>query len=321
MPMRMAGDDTVRGSCSTRATLSVAVGSRHARDDRGEGAGPEPGLRLAAAAGRAARRQPRAGHALAPRPGDRRAQRRARRPARARDVEPAPALSDHGRGALAGRAQPEPRRSQAARPDPARAGERAARRDRHRASRQLRVILWRVLPWDPSARPAAPGGALWFPRPFQGTGRHDDPARYGCLYVCESPVSAIAEALAPFRGTGDLRPELLHRMGRPLALAQLKLAAGTALIDLDDPGTLAAEALRPSVVATGRRSATQSYAAQLFEAHREAAGLRWWSMLEAAWINVTLFDRAQLALAARAVRPLDRGDADVRAAARFLGLD
>ena len=183
------------------------------------------------------------------------------------------------------------------------------------------MILWRVLPWDPSARPGAPGGALWFPRPFQGTGRHDSPARYGCLYVCESPVSAIAEALAPFRGTGDLAPELLARMSRPLALAQLELDDGAALVDLDDPGTLAAEALRPSVVATGRRSVTQSYAAQLFEAHPEAAGLRWWSTLEAAWINVTLFDRAQLALAARAVRPLDRGDDDVRAAGRFLGLD
>ena len=88
------------------------------------------------------------------------------------------------------------------------------------------MILWRVLPWDPSARPAAPGGALWFPRPFQGTGRHDNPARYGCLYVCEEPVAAIAEALAPFRGTGDLRPELLERMGPALALARLGLEDG-----------------------------------------------------------------------------------------------
>src|SRR5215207_10039703 len=128
MPMRMAGDDTVRGSWSTRATLSVALGSRRARDDRREGAGPEPGLRLAAAAGRAARRQPGAGHALAPRPGDRRAQRRARGPARAGDVEPAAPLSADRRGALAARHEPEPRRPPPARPDPARAGARAARR-------------------------------------------------------------------------------------------------------------------------------------------------------------------------------------------------
>jgi hypothetical protein len=183
------------------------------------------------------------------------------------------------------------------------------------------VNLWRVLPWDPSARPAAPGGALWFPRPFQGTGRHDDPARYGCLYVCESPVSAIAEALAPFRGTGDLSPQLLARMGRPLALAELELGGGSAaLVDLDDPIVLTAESLRPSEVATSRRSVTQGHAARLYDAHPQAAGLRWWSTLEASWINVTLFDRARRALAVRRVRPLGAADDDVRAAAHFLGL-
>jgi RES domain len=182
------------------------------------------------------------------------------------------------------------------------------------------VILWRVLPWDPSARPDAPGGALWFPRAFQGTGRHDDPPRYGCLYVTEEPVAAIAEALAPFRGTGDLGPELLARMGRPLALAELELADDATLVDLDDPGVLATEALRPSVVATSRRQPTQAYAVRLFDAHPHSAGLRWWSTLEASWINVTLFDRAARSLRARSVEPLAVTDDSVRAAARFLGL-
>jgi hypothetical protein len=180
------------------------------------------------------------------------------------------------------------------------------------------VILWRVLPWDPAARPAAPGGPLWFPRPFQGTARHDRPARYGCLYVTEEPVSAVAEALAPFRGTGDMRPELLTRLGRSLALAELALDDGAPILDLDDPRTLVREALRPSQVATRRRTVTQAYAERLFAAG--AAGLRWWSTLEASWINVTLFDRAAASLSVAAVRPLGTGDEDVRAAARFLGL-
>jgi len=182
------------------------------------------------------------------------------------------------------------------------------------------VILWRVLPWDPSARPAGPGGALWFPRPFQGTARHDAPARYGCLYVSEGAPSAIAEVLAPFRGTGDLRPELLARMGRPLALAELELGGDAALVDLDDPAVLAAEGLRPSQVATTRRASTQADAARLFDAHPPAPGLRWWSTLEASWINVTLFDRAAPAVRVRSVRPLAPDDEDVREAARFLGL-
>lgn len=181
------------------------------------------------------------------------------------------------------------------------------------------MILWRVLPWDPSARPQAPGGALWFPRPFQGTARHDNPPRYGCLYVSEAPVSAIAEALAPFRGTGDLHPEMLTRMGRPLALAQLELQDGQ-LLDLDDPSVLLAASLRPSQVATNRRDVTRADAARLFDAHPGAAGLRWWSTLEASWINATLFDRAARRLRVRDVRVLAPGDDDVRAAAAFLGL-
>ncbi len=182
------------------------------------------------------------------------------------------------------------------------------------------MILWRVLPWDPPARPAAPGGALWFPRPFQGTARHDAPARYGCLYVTEAAVSAVAEALAPFRGTGDLHPELLTRTGRPLALAELALEPGAPLIDLDDPAVLTGEGLRPSVVATTHRATTQAYAERLFDAHPGAAGLRWWSTLEAGWLNVTLFDRAAPRLSVRAVRALDPADEVVRDAARFLGL-
>jgi hypothetical protein len=181
------------------------------------------------------------------------------------------------------------------------------------------VILWRVLPWDPSARPGAPGGALWFPRPFQGSARHDNPARYGCLYVTEDPVAAIAETLAPFRGTGDLDPEMLTRMGRPLALARLELR-GARLLDLDDPAVLVEAELRPSQVATGRREVTRRDAARLFDAYPDAAGLRWWSTLEASWINATLFDRAARHLRARDVHALDSGDEHVRAAASFLGL-
>jgi hypothetical protein len=182
------------------------------------------------------------------------------------------------------------------------------------------VILWRVLPWDPSARAAHPGGALWFPRPFQGTARHDDPSRYGCLYVAEDAVSAVAEALAAFRGTGDLHPAMLTRMGRALALAEIALDDGAPLVDLDDPGVLVREHLRPSQVATTDRTRTRGDAARLFDAHPDAAGLRWWSTLEASWINVTLFDRAAGALRLRNVRALAAADDAVQAAARFLGL-
>lgn len=182
------------------------------------------------------------------------------------------------------------------------------------------MSLWRVLPWDPSASTGAPGDPLWVPRAFQGTGRHDAPDLYGCLYLAETAVSAVAEMLAPFRGTGDLQPELLVRSGRQLALTELELAADAVLIDLDEPAVLAAETLRPSIVATGRRATTQAYAARQFEGHPDAAGLRWWSTLEASWIQVTLFDRALDMVSVRGVRALGVNDEAVIAAATHLGL-
>lgn len=180
--------------------------------------------------------------------------------------------------------------------------------------------LWRVLPWDPSAKLGAAGNPLWVPREFQGTGRHDAPDRYGCLYLAEEPVSAVAEALAPFRGTGDLASALLVRSGRQLALAEMDLDASAVLVDLDDPGVLTAEALRPSTVATGHRAVTQAHAIRLFERHSAAAGLRWWSTLESSWLQVTLFDRALGALSVRQVGTLAVDDAAVVGAAAYLGL-
>lgn len=180
--------------------------------------------------------------------------------------------------------------------------------------------LWRVLPWDPSAPAGQPGHALWVPREYQGSGRHDAPDRYGCLYLAEVAVSAVAETLAPFRGTGDLHPDLLVRSGRSLALAELELAGDATLIDLDDPAVLVTESLRPSIVATGQRSVTQAYAVSQFERHADAAGLRWWSTLEASWIQVTLFDRALGELGVRDVRTLAVDDEAVLAAASYLGL-
>lgn len=179
--------------------------------------------------------------------------------------------------------------------------------------------LWRVLPLDPAARSREPGGALWFPRPFQGAGRHDNPELYGCLYVTEEPAAAVAEALAPFRGSGNLSPAMLERGGRALALAPVDVPDDAPLVDLDEPRVLRVERLRPSLVATRRRATTQEYAARLFRRHGEAAGLRWWSTLESSWINVTLFDRARRLRAGRA-EPLTPEHPAVAAAAELLGL-
>jgi RES domain-containing protein len=181
------------------------------------------------------------------------------------------------------------------------------------------VILHRCLAWNERAAPEAADGALWFPRPYQGEGRHDNPAAYGCLYLSEQPLSCVVEQLARFRGQ-RLTASLLRRRGLPLALAQLELPDDVQLVDLDDPTVLRRERLRPSRIATRDRALTQPQALALHERHDEAAGLRWWSTFEAQWLNVTLFDRAASALRLASVRVLEVADDEIAAAADVLGL-
>ena len=181
------------------------------------------------------------------------------------------------------------------------------------------MILFRCLPWDRSVSAAARGGALRFPRNLQGEGRHDSPGRYGCLYASEEPVSAVVEELARFVGT-ELAAADLRRSRLQLSLATLELADSVQLVDLDDPLVLAAEGLRPSLLATEERSRTQAAALALYERHEDAAGLRWPSAFEARWANVTLFDRAVGAMSVVEIRPLGLGDEVVRQAARHLAL-
>lgn len=181
------------------------------------------------------------------------------------------------------------------------------------------MILWRVLPWEPGTRPEEPGGAVFFPRALQGAGRHDNRARYGCLYTSVEAASATAEILAQFRGE-PLRDGMLDVEGTRLAVAPLELRDDGELIDLDAPQVLRRERLRPSGVATRDRSATQAYAERLFDAHPDALGLRWWSIIESSWINVTLFDRALPGISVGTPERLSLDHEAVAEAAELLGL-
>jgi hypothetical protein len=181
------------------------------------------------------------------------------------------------------------------------------------------VILFRCFAWAERARETDQDGPLWFPRPFQGDGRHDNPDAFGCLYLTDRAESSVVEQLARFRGQ-PLSPSFLKRRGLPLALAELELTDEAVLIDLDDPAVLEREHLRPSLVATRDRTITQTQARTLHARHADAAGLRWWSTFESQWSNVTLFDRATPALQVRRVKRLALGDPAVVAAAEFLGL-
>lgn len=181
------------------------------------------------------------------------------------------------------------------------------------------MILYRCFAWDARARDTEADGVLWFPRVYQGEGRHDNPDLYACLYLSDHARSSLVEQLARFRGQ-RLLPSLLRRRGLPLALAELELDDRAELVDLDDPVVLRRERLRPSRVATRHRSTTQPQARALYERHPGAGGLKWWSVYEAVWMNVTVFDRAAARLRRISVRPLTIDDPAVVDAADFFGL-
>lgn len=180
--------------------------------------------------------------------------------------------------------------------------------------------LWRVFPWDAEAMAESRGHPLWIPRALQGAGRHDNPELYGVLYLSESAAAAVAETIAHLRGQ-VLEDADLERGGLRLALVGLDASVEGRLWDLDEPRVLVERRLRPSLVATRQRQMTRRWAADLFRARPRRDGIRWWSTLEAAWLHVTLFDRALPRIGpAGPAEPLRTTHATVRQAADAVGV-
>jgi hypothetical protein len=180
-------------------------------------------------------------------------------------------------------------------------------------------VLYRRFPLIVGAAPDEPGGPLYVPRFDQGDGRHDNPDAYGALYVSRHPASPVAELLKDVP-LGPLQESLLAHEGNPYALVELDDSAVDGVLDLDDPRVLIGRDLRPSLVATGRRSVTQRMA---LDVYREgASGISWWSTIEASWINVTLFSEraADLLRAAGDPEPLTPYHPAVREAAEAVGV-
>jgi RES domain-containing protein len=177
-------------------------------------------------------------------------------------------------------------------------------------------VLYRVFPHVRNARPTP----LDVPRDLQGSGRHDNPDDYTAVYLAREPIAAVAERIQAFRGSRLTEGAFARPDGRVLALAEVDDSDWPDLVDLDDPIVLAAEAIRPSRVATGNPAAIRRMALEFF--HRGSLGLSWWSTVEASWTNVTVFRE-------RLERPVDIIDVQVlspthpvvREAAAFLLID
>ena len=153
-------------------------------------------------------------------------------------------------------------------------------------------MLYRVFRALDGVPADARGGPLYVPRERQGAGRHDGPARFGAFYAARTPEAAVAESIQVFRGRDLTDEDLEYADGSRLTLATLHDGELGELLDLDDPAVLVREKWRPSAVASRDRTLTQGMAARAFEAG--ARGLSWWSTLDAAWTNVTLFAERSL---------------------------
>ncbi|MGH7857000.1 MAG: RES domain-containing protein [Candidatus Binatia bacterium] len=183
-------------------------------------------------------------------------------------------------------------------------------------------MLYRAFPLVVGAGATEPGGALYVAREAQGSGRHDNPERYGALYVSASAESAVAERIQAFRGQALTAAALRRPEGGRYALAAIDDSELPPIIDLDDPRELVRRKLRPSEVATRRRSVTQAIALRVFQERRTNAGLSWWSALEASWTNVTLFEE-RAARRLRVMEPVEILSLDhpaLRAAGEVLGI-
>ncbi len=180
--------------------------------------------------------------------------------------------------------------------------------------------LFRVFDWDGRSLGARVGGPLFVHRARQGAGRHDVPDLSGAWYLSQSPVAAVAEALQYPRGHTITADDFTRVGGLRKALAVVDLADDARLIDLDDPRELDRREWRPSRVATLQRPTTQAVARAMFDTG--AVGFCWWSVLEASWINATLFHERALPFVSLAGRPrqLSPSLEEVRQAADHLGI-
>ncbi len=165
-------------------------------------------------------------------------------------------------------------------------------------------MLYRVFRAAPGAGSTARGGPLYVPRERQGAGRHDDPARYAAFYAARTPEAAVAERIQAYRGRDLADADLAHPDGTVAALATIDDDALGALLDLDDPAVLTVRGWRPSRVAGRDRSVTQAMAVAAFV--DGALGLSWWSTLDAAWTNVTLYAERTIARGALRVVGTER---------------
>lgn len=152
------------------------------------------------------------------------------------------------------------------------------------------MTLYRVFPFDPSARPTDPGGALFVPA--RDDGRIANPDLYSELYLSTAPAGAVSEAFGRF-DVWDA--SMLSRYRHHFALAEFELDDSANICELDNAGRLLSYNLAPSDVVARDRVVTQAWAARIY-ATKKWIGISWWSRYDASWQSMGLWQRRGLHL-------------------------
>ncbi|MHB8147518.1 MAG: RES domain-containing protein [Vulcanimicrobiaceae bacterium] len=179
--------------------------------------------------------------------------------------------------------------------------------------------VYRVFPYDSSAAPTDPGGALFIPP--QGSGRIDNPGSYAVRYVSDSAAGACAEAFNYGRYREAWSVEMLRGLptmpGSRRALAWFELRSGARpLCNLDDPRELVAQGLRPSRIVTRDYNESRAWALRIFET-KQWCGVRWWSYHDARWASIGLWDEI---IADHGIETLSLNHPAIREAADVLSI-
>jgi len=185
--------------------------------------------------------------------------------------------------------------------------------------RSLSVLVYRVFPYLPAARPGRPGHPLYEHHP-QRAGRVDHPDYY-VWYVTRQPEAAIGETF------GDLavwEPSMFDfplLPGAHRALGVYVLPDDLRLLDLDDPRVLLDRSLRPTQVVTRNLAVTQAWGHAVWaetdphdRAQRKWQAVGWWSYHHPTWSVLASWERPRFDHA----EPLDLTHPAVTESARVL---
>lgn len=149
--------------------------------------------------------------------------------------------------------------------------------------------LYRTFYWnDQPIKDLYPIGApLYVNRDYQGTGRFDleDDS---VIYCSLDAISSVSEVLSIYRNSKIFNRTFKSKQGYHMAIAEIVVQDELNLIDFRDAHQIIRMKTNPSTIATYDREVTQRLAKLIKE--KGLDGLIWWSILEASWSNLALFE-------------------------------